>query len=70
MNCNKPCKECPWVNTNQHSIKFREYAQKMKSLGKVENHSCHMINKDVWGLKTEINNNNVCQGSKLYNKKL
>lgn len=67
--CRNPCKECPWINTNQHSIKFREYAKKMKSLIKVENHSCHMINKDVWGSQTEINISNVCQGSKLYNKK-
>ena len=34
-----------------------------RSLGKVENHSCHMINKDVWGYKTEIDSRNVCIGS-------
>ena len=35
----------------------------------MENHSCHMINKDVWGLNTEINDKNICIGSKLYSKK-
>jgi hypothetical protein len=28
-----------------------------------------MINKDVWGLNTEINEKNICIGSKLYSKK-
>jgi len=28
-----------------------------------------MINKDVWGSKIEINEKNVCIGSKLYSKK-
>jgi hypothetical protein len=27
-----------------------------------------MINKDVWGSKTEIDEKNVCIGSKLYSK--
>jgi hypothetical protein len=35
----------------------------MQSIGKIENHSCHMINKDVWGYKTNINEKNVCIGS-------
>ena len=35
----------------------------MKSIGKTENHSCHMINKDVWGYKTKIDIKNVCVGS-------
>jgi hypothetical protein len=67
--CRKPCTECPWVNTNPHSLKFRQYAEKVKSVSIIENHSCHMINKDVWGSKTEINEKNVCIGSKLYSKK-
>ena len=61
--CRKPCKECPWTKDNPHSVKFRDYSEKMESIGKIENHSCHMINKDVWGYKTEIDNNNVCVGS-------
>jgi hypothetical protein len=66
--CRKPCKECPWKNENQHSLSFRKYSEKMESIGKIENHSCHMINKDVWGYKTKINEKNVCIGS-LNNKK-
>ena len=67
--CRKPCSECPWINKNQHSLKFRTYAEKLKSVASIENHSCHMINKDVWGSKTEINEKNICIGSKLYSKK-
>jgi hypothetical protein len=63
------CKECPWTNNNPHSLKFRQYTEKVKSISLKENHSCHMINKDVWGSKTEINEKNVCIGSKLYSKK-
>ena len=59
----KPCKSCPWTNENEHSLKFRNYSEKMISIGKIENHSCHMINKDVWGYKTIIDNKNVCVGS-------
>lgn len=69
-NCRKPCKECPWVNENGHSIKFRQYVDKMKSLGKIENHKCHMISKDVWGYVSDITDKNVCIGSKNFmNKK-
>lgn len=67
--CRNPCKECPWTNQNPHSLKFRQYVAKVKSVSGIENHSCHMINKDVWGSKTEINEKNVCIGSKLYSKK-
>ena len=67
--CRKPCTECPWTNNNQHSLKFRQYTEKVKSVTLMENHSCHMINKDVWGLNTEINDKNICIGSKLYSKK-
>lgn len=67
--CRKPCSECPWTNQNPHSLKFRQYVEKIRSVNEKENHSCHMINKDVWGSKTEINEKNVCIGSKLYSKK-
>jgi hypothetical protein len=63
MSCRKPCKECPWQNTNQHSLKFRGYVQKMQKLGKVKNHKCHMISKDVWSYNSEVNQDNVCVGS-------
>jgi len=61
--CRKPCKSCPWKNDNDHSLKFRTYVKKMQSIGKIENHSSHMINKDVWGYKTNIDEKNVCIGS-------
>jgi hypothetical protein len=67
--CRKPCKECPFIRENPHSLKFRQYVEKVRSVSGKENHSCHMINKDVWGSKTEINEINVCVGSKLYSKK-
>lgn len=61
----KPCKECPWTNQNRHSLKFRNYVEKMNSIGKIKNyqHACHMITSDVWGLKTKINKNNICKGT-------
>lgn len=61
----KQCKECPWKNKDKHSLNFRGYVEKMNSIGKIENnkHACHMITNDVWGLKSEINQNNVCVGS-------
>ena len=68
MSCRKPCKECPWINDNQHSIKFRKYVDKMKSIGKIENHKCHMISNDVWNYTSEISKNNICIGQKK-NKK-
>jgi len=64
MSCRKPCKECPWVNYNKHSLKFRTYVDKMISIGKIKNHKCHMISNDVWGYQSEINNKNMCIGSK------
>jgi len=63
------CKECPWKNDNQHSLKFQTYVEKMRKLGKIENHSCHMINKDVWGYKTNIDEKNVCVGSSNFTNK-
>lgn len=65
----KECKECPWKNDNGHSLKFRTYVEKMRKLGKIENHSCHMINKDVWGYKTNIDEKNVCVGSLNFKNK-
>jgi hypothetical protein len=41
----------------------------MESIGKIENHSCHMINKDVWGYNTDINDKNVCVGSLNFKNK-
>ena len=67
--CRKPCSECPWTNNNPYSLKLRQNATKVKSVSGIENHSCHMINKDVWGLNTNINEKNICIGSKLYSKK-
>lgn len=64
MSCRKQCSECPWLNKNSHSLKFREYAGKMKSAGKIKNHKCHMISNDVWNTKSEINQKNICIGSK------
>ena len=59
----KNCKECPWKNENSHSLKFREYSKKI-----TEKHACHMIEKDVWGLKTNIDQNNICIGALNNNK--
>jgi hypothetical protein len=36
----------------------------MKSIGKVENHKCHMISNDVWGYESDVNKKNICIGSK------
>jgi len=69
MNCRKQCRECPWSNSNKHSLKFRTYVDKMISIGKIQNHKCHMISNDVWGYKSEINNENVCIGSKKFRNK-
>ena len=59
----RPCKECPWTNENNHNAKFREWSDKMSSMGK--NQACHMETSDVWGLNTEINPKNECVGRKL-----
>lgn len=71
MSCRKPCKECPWVNKNPHSKKFPTYVESIESIGKIKDrkHGCHMITKDIWGYKEEINNKNVCVGAKLNSKK-
>lgn len=69
MSCRKPCRECPFINNNPFSLKFRGYVDKMRKLDKVEDNACHMITSDIWGFKSEINNKNVCIGSKTFNKK-
>ena len=71
MSCRKPCKECPWreENSNRHNLNFRTYVDKMKSIGK-NDHAWHLINRDIWGGKSEINSNNVCIGSLMRNKSL
>lgn len=63
MSCRKQCKECPWSNENQHSLKFRTYVEKMKKLGKIKSHKCHMISKDIWGYDSDVSIDNVCVGS-------
>jgi hypothetical protein len=65
----KECKSCPWVNKNPHSKSWKSWADKMTKVGKIENskHSCHMITPDVWGLKTQITEKNICIGSKRHN---
>lgn len=67
MDRKKPCKECPWANANPHSLKFREYSDKMESLGHAQ--ACHMKTKDVWGMHSPTNKENECAGRKLCGKK-
>ena len=59
--CRKPCKECPSINTDKHSVKFNGYVEKLKSIG-VNGNACHMITKDIWGYSENINDENVCIG--------
>lgn len=63
---NKHCRECPWKNTNKNSLKFREFSNKMKSIG-VKIHACHMITSDIWGYKNKIDSNTLCRGQNLNN---
>jgi hypothetical protein len=60
---NKGCSECPWNNNNPHSLKFRNYVDKMESIGKIKNHKCHMKSSDVWAKESDINDDNICIGS-------
>jgi hypothetical protein len=71
MSCRNPCKECPWTKDNPHSKKFPSYVKSIESIGKIKDneHACHMITKDIWGYSDDINDNNVCIGAKLNNKK-
>lgn len=64
MSYRKTCKSCPWTNTNNHNTKFKTGFEKMRSLRKIETHKCHMISNDIWGYKSEIDQKNVCIGSK------
>lgn len=69
-NKRKSCKECPWKNENQHSLKFRNYVYKMTSIGKIDKvHACHMTTTDVWGYNSDISKKNHCIGS-VKNKKI
>lgn len=64
----KSCKECPWLKQNKtnHNIKWPNYVNKIKSIGKIENgHACHMITSDTWGIKSDINKDNICIGQKI-----
>lgn len=60
----KECKECPYINTNNHSVEWSKYVGKMESIGKIDGrHACHMITHDTWGYESEITDRNVCMGS-------
>lgn len=67
MNCRKTCKSCPWSVDNKHNLKFRKGVEKFKSLGK-PNHKCHMIDSDIWSIKSDVTEKNICIGSKINNK--
>ena len=54
------CTECPWVKSNHHSLKWREYSKKV--MGN-KPHACHMKTKDVWGRKEKIISSCACVGS-------
>ena len=59
------CKECPWKNKNEHSQKFRQWSEKMKTVSDIPHHKCHMISTDVWGQKSPITDKNICVGKSL-----
>lgn len=62
----KCCKECPWVTNSAHNRSWPNYVAKMMRLKKIKEtrHACHMITSDVWGMKTIIDESNVCIGAK------
>lgn len=66
--CRNTCKECPWTKDDTHSKSWTGYHEKMKSVTNNENHNCHMISKDVWGLESNISEKTVCIGSLNKNK--
>jgi hypothetical protein len=39
----------------------------MNGIG-VNQHACHMVSTDIWGLNVEINDKNICLGQKKINK--
>lgn len=63
----KCCNECPWKRKDKHSLQFRERSVIMNGIG-VNQHACHMISTDIWGLNVEINDKNICLGQKKINK--
>jgi len=65
----KPCKECPWDKENPHSKSWPLYVDKIEGIKKIRDkkHACHMVTKDIWGYKSDIDENNVCIGSIKYN---
>jgi hypothetical protein len=67
--CKKPCKECPWNDSNQY--KWQDYIKEKVETGKLPSHihRCHMITNETFSdnlLEEPIDN--VCVGSFLYNK--
>ena len=41
---------------------FFDVSDKFINLGK-SNHKCHMIDSDIWGSKSNIDESNICIGS-------
>lgn len=66
----KCCKECPWVTRSKHNTSWPNFVAKMKMIKKIHEsrHACHMITSDVWGMKTIIDESNVCIGAKNIKK--
>lgn len=62
----KCCKECPWKSKSKHNSAWPKYFSKILSIkgDKKFVHACHMVTSDVWGMKTIINESNVCIGAK------
>lgn len=60
------CKECPWIKNNNHSVKFRKWSEKMREMGRIQEHGCHMKTSDVWGINKKIDKTNLCVGHKQY----
>ena len=58
----KSCAQCPWTNTQSHSLKFRTYVEKMQKLKRIEGHKCHLVSSDVWGFVSPVNKENICIG--------
>jgi hypothetical protein len=67
MKDRKPCKECPWTNSDTHSERFRGYSDKMQERGYSQ--GCHMATRDIWGIESPVTGINECAGRKLCGKK-
>ena len=67
---NECCSECPWVKTNPHSLKWREYAKTMSERGLTKDmtHACHKKSRDVWGIKEKITEVTLCQGVRTFHR--